>query len=177
MKPVVAHRGEYRGRGYELALNFDDAALADGAVAVSATVTAWSLDRPDDKHQISAELSIARDDRDRPILTVRLKGDVQGVQMDEVIFERPLSELIQAEQILDSIPAWAYTGDPITGCMVRSGLSALVGQLLDCKKSTEELPWYWPRMRALGHCMLQHVPDMTKTAALRAGKCILRFGV
>lgn len=53
--------------------------------------------------------------------------------------------------------------------MVRAGLSALIGQTLDCKKSTAErrsadLPWFKPRMNALGLCMLHDVPDMGVTA-------------
>ena len=176
MKEVVAHREEHRGRVYELSLNFDDAALADGGFSVSAQVQTWTLDRSDDKQYVSAEVTIAPDDEGRPKLTVTLLGNAIGVEGKQAVFEKPLSEFIDADQILDWIPAWLFTGDPITGCMVRSGLSSIVGQLLDCKKSTSEFPWYWPRMSSLGRCMLAHVPEMTKTAALRAGKCIWRFG-
>jgi len=84
--------------------------------------------------------------------------------------------LIDAEQVLDWIPAWCFTGDPITGCLVRAGLSALIGQTLDCKKSTAELPWFKPRMKALGQCMVHHIPDMGVTAAARAARCVMRFG-
>lgn len=85
-------------------------------------------------------------------------------------------DLDDAEQVIDAIPAWVFGGDPILGCLVRSGLSAIVGQTIQCKKDTADSHWYWPRMQALGRCMLLHVPEMTGTAGLRAAKCVYRFG-
>lgn len=123
---------------------------------------------------MNATVSIEQED-ERAVLVVRLaKGAPDEYQVD--VLRKPLSDLIEVDQVLDWIPAWAYTGEPIIGCMVRSGLSALVGELIGCRRSTSELPWYAPRMKALGRCMLEHVPEMTKTAGLRAAKCIWRFG-
>lgn len=176
MKPIKVHVEEHRGRVFELSLNLDDAAMAEGSLRMNAQVATWPEDEPGKRDLVTAEVEVRPDDDGRPIVTVKLAGSLSGTEHERVIFERPLADLIDAEQVLDAIPAWAFGGDLIVGCLVRSGLSALVGQLLDCKKDTAELPWYWDRMRALCRCLLRHVPDMSRTAALRAGKCIWRFG-
>lgn len=176
MKEVIARTDEYKGRKFELSLNFDEKALVDGDFSISAKVRTWPVTNPKDVQSAWAEVTIKQDDEGRPILSVTLRGDVADWKGRQVIFEKPLWDLIDAEQVLDWIPAWCFTGDPITGCMVRAGLSALIGQTLDCKKSTAELPWFKPRMKALGQCMVHHIPDMGVTAAARAARCVMRFG-
>ena len=176
MKEIIAHTVEHQGRKYELSLNFDEVGLVDGKFNVSTQVVTWPIEKPEDKTYLSAELSIQQDDDGRPILRVVLIGNIAGIDGRQAVLEKPLSELLDVQQVLDWIPAWAFTGDPISGCLVRSGLSALVGQILDCKKGTSELHWYLPRMKALGRCMLEHIPEMGATAARRAAVCVWRFG-
>ena len=177
MKEIIAHTVVHNGRNFELSLNFDDVGLVDGEFRVGTQVLTWPVDGPKEKADyVSAEISIKPDDDGRPILRIELLGNVRGMDGRRAVFEKPLSELLDVEQVLDWIPAWVFTGDPISGCLVRSGLSALVGQILDCKKDTSELHWYVPRMKALCRCMLVHIPEMTVTAATRAAKCVWRFG-
>jgi hypothetical protein len=176
MRKIVAHLEEHRGYTRELSLNFDDDALATGSLHITAEVAQWPTGNELAKQVLTASVSIEQDDDDRPVLVVRLSGEVAEVGWKEDVLKKPLWEIVEADQVLDWIPAWAYTGDPITGCMVRSGLSALVGQLLDCRRSTSELPWFKKRMLKLSRCMLEHVPDMAKTAGLRAAKCVWSFG-
>lgn len=176
MKEVIARTEEYKGRKFELSLNFDEKALVDGDFRITARVKTWPVDNPKAVQLAEAEVSIEPDKEGRPILRVTLRGNAAGWEGKKDVFEKPLWDLIDAEQVLDWIPAWCFTGDPITGCLVRAGLSALIGQTLDCKKSTAELPWFKPRMKALGQCMVHHIPDMGVTAAARAARCVMRFG-
>ena len=111
-----------------------------------------------------------------PTIEVIITGTAPGMEGKRSVLRKPLADLIDSEQVIDAIPAWVFTGDPILGCLVRSGLSAIVGQTIQCKKSSADSHWYWPRMQALGRCMLLHVPEMTGTAAIRSAKCVFRFG-
>lgn len=175
MAEITAHSIEHDGKKYTLSLNFAEGAMVEGHYEFSAKVVRERLEPPLEKEEVSATVSIRPDEHMRPIVEVRLSGEVAGIEADFIIFSKPLADLIDAEQVIDSIPAWVF-GDPITGCLVRSGLSAIIGQTLECKKRTAESHWYWERMRAIGRCMIRHVPEMTLTAATRAAKCVWRFG-
>lgn len=175
MAEIIAQKFEHRGQRYELSLHFDDGAMAEGAYALTAKVVREDANPPFRRMEISATATIQEDEHGRPVLEVKLAGDLDGREGDVTIYSKPLAELIDMEQVVDSIPAWVF-GDPITGCLLRSGLSAIIGQTLECKKSTAESHWYWPRMRDLCRCMVRHVPEMTLTAATRAAKCVWRFG-
>ena len=173
---INAHQFEHRGRKYELSLDLDDAAMVQGHYKVSATAQTWHVDTPTIKHSVTAEVAIFQDDDETPTIEVIITGTAPGMEGKRSVLRKPLADLIDSEQVIDAIPAWVFTGDPILGCLVRSGLSAIVGQTIQCKKSSADSHWYWPRMQALGRCMLLHVPEMTGTAAIRSAKCVFRFG-
>lgn len=173
---IVAHQVEHKGRKFELSLNFDEASMVDGHYKISAAAESWAVDDPKNRQAIVADVAIFQDDDQTPTFEVTFSGSVPGMEGKVSVLRKPLADLIDAEQIIDAIPAWVFTGDPVLGCMVRSGLSAIIGQTIQCKKSTADSHWYWERMKALGRCMLHHVPEMTGTAALRAAKCVFRFG-
>ena len=99
--------------------------------------------------------------------------NVQGKEIAVV----PLADLLDESQIIDRIPAWVYGGgDPLKGCLLRAGLSSVVGQVIHCKNETRDLDWYRARISAIGGCLKTNVGRIGSRTALRAAKCALRAG-
>jgi hypothetical protein len=95
----------------------------------------------------------------------------------EPFHKMPLADLIDESQIIDRIPAALIGGgDPFTGCLIRAGLSAVVGQVISCKQATRDVPWNLRRLKAMGHCMREHLGRMGTRAARKALRCVLRLG-
>jgi hypothetical protein len=89
----------------------------------------------------------------------------------------PLADLLDESQIIDRIPAWLYGGgDLLTGCLLRAGLSSVIGQVIRCKNATRDFDWYRPRIRAIGGCLKANFGRVVSRTALRAAKCILTAG-
>jgi hypothetical protein len=175
MPRVITHREEHGAWVYEFALHLDDAALTDGHIAIGVEARRWPRERPDAVQHVTAEVTIQRED-ERLMLVVALNAGGAGIEAQSDELRWDLSQFVSVEQVLEAIPAWALTGDPITGCMVRAGLSTVVGQLLNCKNETAQINAWRERLLALGRCMVRHVPDMTTTAIRRTLGCIARFG-
>ena len=78
MKEVIARTEEYKGRKFELSLNFDEKALVDGDFRITARVKTWLVDNPKAVQLAEAEVSIEPDKEGRPILRVTLRGNAAG---------------------------------------------------------------------------------------------------
>ncbi len=155
---------------YDLEINWDEAAFANGIVAVK--VLARRTERDGDRvategREIAATLKVIP--RERSGKVVLRVGSEKEIEVD-------LSELFDESQILDRIPAAIFTGEPVTGCLIRSGLSSVVGQLITCKSETAGVPWVRDRLIAISRCMRSNIPSMTGRAALRAALCVGRGG-
>jgi len=163
--------------GYELELNWDDEAFAETAtIAFEIAASRHYLnDATATKLEVlSVSVSIEPTKNEPPFLIIRAGG--------EEVVKVSLEPILNESQILDMIPASAYSlifgGDPITGCLIRSGLSTTIGQIIECKNETAGgLKWFRPRMSAIGHCLREHVPAMGARMASRALKCVFTFGI
>lgn len=159
---------ERNGQRYSLSLAWDDEKFAEGEIAFGITATRSSILHPQEKRSISAAVSITLDGDERPILGLVIDG--------ETVYSIPLRALADEEsavaQIIDRIPP-ILAGDPILGCLIRSGISASVGQIILCKSHTEGEAWVRPRLRAVGHCLTESMPDMCAKAVYRAAKCMV----
>lgn len=154
---------------YELSLSWDDKAFIDGNVSFRIDVVRRSLENRDDIMALDATVSIAANKEGQPLLIIKAQG--------KQVAEYKLRDLFDESQVIDMIPAWVYgAGEPITGCLLRSGLSVSVAQILSCRNQTAGVEWYLARMREIGACLLRAIPDMTASAARKAITCILRFG-
>jgi hypothetical protein len=153
---------------YELDLSWNDAAFAENDLAFEVSVTRRTDGVPT-VQKISASVSVRPDANNEPVLYLKV-GTL------EVDF--PLRELFEESQIIDKIPAALYgLGDPLTGCLVRSGLSAVIGQIINCKNQTSGIDWYWDRLHAIGRCMKAQIPSMGAATVLRAAKCVASAGI
>lgn len=154
---------------YELSLSWDDKAFIEGKVSFGIDVVRSSLENRDDKISLDATVSIEANEKEQAILIIKARG--------EAVAEYPLRDLFYESQVIDMIPAWVFGGgEPITGCLLRAGLSVSIAQILSCKNQTAGVEWYSARMRQIGACLLRAIPDMTASAARKAVNCILRFG-
>ena len=162
----LSHRQD--GNEYELGISWNDDSFISGTpeIEISATVR-----RRDWKEPQRVAVTVGLEDRDGgPVLIVSVQGKpILGV---------PLADLLDESQIIDRIPAWIYGGgDPLTGCLLRAGLSSVVGQVIHCKNETRELDWYRARIQAIGGCLNTNVGRMGSRTALRAAKCALKAGL
>lgn len=167
---------------YELTLGWDDGAFVEGNIKFDIVALKRNLETKEEIEALSATLAIVPNpDHDpdseedpSPYAQIVLRNDATG---EEKTVHYPLNMLFEESQIIDLIPAYLFGGDPITGCLIRSGLSATVVQTIDCKNKTAGiLPWFWNRMHQLGRCLLMSVPDMSANMARKSARCILRLG-
>jgi hypothetical protein len=163
---ITHRRGEIE---YELAISWDDDSFRDGTPAIHVAVTVRRGDEYKEAEALEADLAILNNDDGGPDLALSSKG--------REIFRMPLADLFDKSQVIDRIPAWLYGGgDLLTGCLLRAGLSSVVGQVIRCKNATRDLAWYRPRIRAMGGCLRENIGRIGSRTALRAGKCVLSAG-
>jgi len=97
---------------------------------------------------VSISNSIQKNNEGEPVLVVEA-SDFQK--------EFLLKEYFHESEILDRIPGIVFGGDPILGCLVRSGLSTSVGQIISYKNETagfhlEYKYRYLPKRRYPKYC-------------------------
>lgn len=153
---------------YELAISWDDESFIEGQPTIQLAVTVRRGEA--EPRSVTAEVALVNNSNDgAPDLVLRIQG--------KEIVTIPLADLIDETQIIDRIPGWAYgAGDLLTGCLVRGGLSSLLGQVIRCKNSTRHLPWYFPRIQAIGECLKQNLGRIGARTAWRAAKCVITAG-
>ena len=159
---------ERDGETYELAIAWDDAAFADGVVAIDVTASRAKSEHPEDRDELNVTTAVETDGEERPILAIKFQG--------ETVASIPLDELFDESQLIDRIPSFVFGGDPMLGCLVRSGLSASIGQIISCRNETAGVEWVRPRMSEIARCVRGNVPNLCATAAFRAARCSLSLG-
>ena len=152
---------------YELGLDWDDGAFVERQVKID--VTARRRHKNEEQWQeYSVSLSLEDDDEQGPVIRVKSQD------YDEKF---PLNGLLEESQLIDLLPAHVFAGgEPVTGCLIRSGISATVGQIISCRNETAGIEWFRARARAMFSCLRENIPNMTGRMALRAAVCIARGG-
>lgn len=165
---------KYREYEYGFELGWDEDGLMEGEVKFELKATRRHADE-DEVFEIPAEVSLY-EEGESAYIKVSLPT-IEGFE-DKII---PVSELFEgeseAERFLESIPA-LLAGDPILGCLIRSGLSSTIGAILSCKNKTSEILWgHGRRLLAIGRCLRVSIPDFVIKTTIRALKCMSTFGV
>ena len=168
---------------YELTLGWNEEEfIDDGQVGFSVTATRHGIDEngkviAPDAEKLSASVAIVqlRDNENPENLSPVLIVTVQN----EPAFELPLGDLFDEALVIDSIPSTVFgAGDPVLGCLVRSGLSSVVGQIIWCKNETAGMSWQnLRRLREIAGCLLDNISNITARLAGRAALCVFKFGV
>jgi len=153
---------------YELGVGWDDDAFVNGTPEIQVRATVRQRDRGEPR-TVAVSVGIENRDNTGPDLVVSFEGKER--------FRIPLADLLDESQVIDRIPAWMYGGgDPLTGCLIRAGLSSVIGQVIHCKNETGGLDWYRPRVAAIGQCLRANVGRIGARTAVRAAKCALSAG-
>lgn len=151
---------------YDLSISWDEESFVDGnpAIQVSASVRRGANEEPS-----SIDATVA-------ITNGNYGPEISVMVGDQGPFAMPMAELFDEAQLLELIPSFVYGGEPITGCLIRAGLVAVVGQVIRCKNTTQGSEWYLDRIRAMGHCLKMNIGRMGSRATISALKCILTGG-
>lgn len=167
---------------YVLSLGWDDDALVEGDISFSISALKRDIESGEEFEPISASVSIVNaPDYDPeiggepiPYIRVVVENNTTG---EKEIIHYSLQNLFEEFEIIDQIPAYIFGGDPITGCLIRSGISASIVQIISCKNNTAGIvPWFARRLRYLGKCLLHSIPDMSMSMIKKSFKCLRKFG-
>lgn len=158
------------GHTYRLALDFDDAALAQDTIAFN--VMAERTGGEAGLLRVTAKVEIRAEDH----LLVRVG--------DHVIYEARMGDLLghgvePVEEFIENLPpelAMLFGVDPVVGCAVKAGISAIIGQAIDCARALEYRQG-WRIFADYLRCMREHFGQISKTALYRAFRCIYRLGI
>lgn len=157
---------------YLFSLQWNEEEFIDGNLNFKIAVRRWTNKNGHHEELENHELTVAVEEGENglPVLVIYMNG--------EKAFSIPLDEIFSVDGILEAIPAWIYGGgDPITGCLIRSGLSVTIKQILSCKKAIpERIEGFWAKARMIGKCLVQNFPGMCGRLGFRTAKCILRAG-
>ncbi len=161
-----------QGHNYEFSIdldyNLERDRIALDEIVFEIKVTRTNLEN-NERKAISASATITEDEYEGLSLKIEVDGE---------IFNFNLEEEYAVESIIEKIPAVICGGgDPTIGCLVRSGLSTIVRQILDCKTATqipESKVRYIQRIRRMANCLFQNVPSMTLRLAHRITKCMVK---
>lgn len=175
----TVQRGDYE---YELSLGWDDGAFVEGDIKFDISALKKNIETREEIESLSASVAVVPNpDHDpdsgevpSPFVQIVVRHEMTG---QEETINYPLSALFEESQIVDLIPAFMFSGEPFTGCLIRSGISTTVAQIIGCKNETAGvLPWFWDRVSQLGQCLLVSIPDMSANMVRKSVRCILRLG-
>lgn len=152
---------------YELELNWDDKAFVENAIKFG--ITARRKHKAENEwYEHSVSLSLEEDEELGPVICI---------STDNFNDKFPLNGLVEESEFIDWLPAHVFgAGDPITGCLIRSGLSTTIGQIISCRNETAAIKWFIQRAKAICFCVKDNIPAMTGKMALRATLCIVKGG-
>ncbi len=153
---------------YELKIGWDDEAFVDGSIAFTVCASKRNIETQKTMDNIEAIVSIEKDENNQPILTISDNSELNVTY--------PLKDLFEESQIIDLIPAAFFGGEPFTGCLIRSGLSTSIAQIIESKNETSGIPWYIERCKAIGSTFISALPDMSGKMARKALRCMIRMG-
>jgi hypothetical protein len=76
------------------------------------------------------------------------------------------------ESVINDLPAV----DPIFGCIIKSGLSTTIGQIIKCNKQVPKDSNFRKKLRPILDCLGKNKYTMLSKFTLRTLKCMLFFG-
>lgn len=155
-------------RNFKFEFEWDDEEFVERNIRFDMKLTTWKNGEEENAETINFAVAIEPGDGEVPNLVIYLRN--------ERIMSIPIDATNSVEEILDMIPGALFSGgEPITGCLIRSGLSVAISQIIECKNSTEWAPWYWQRIREIKNCLRINLPDMFGKFVARSLRCII-FG-
>lgn len=160
-------------RSYNFVLEWNDREFEEGYLCFKIIIDSWHTDmerRPEYSESFIFEVAVEPvGDEQKPVLKVKFK--------DNDVINLPFDEIFSEDEIIEMIPGWVYGGgDPVCGCLIRSGLSVTIGQLVKCKNQTSDKSWFWERAKCIGKCLKQSFPKMCGRLAFRVARCIFNVG-
>jgi hypothetical protein len=167
MPRILVAGVERKQHRYEIEIEWNDAEFVGGELSFRISGSRRRLDGRGEVESLEATVGIRPGEENQPQLFISIGGED---------FHIDLRDLVDEASILDRIPAHFYTGDPLTGCIVRAGISSVLSQIIECRNETTGVDWYKRRARAMWRCLREHVPSMCGKAAFRAVRCIARAG-
>ena len=150
---------DHEGSTYSLNIDFDDSAIVEDTIAFDVSAAKTGGNSP--AINLTARVEI-HPPKDEVIIFI---GDEEVFRFG--VFEHDQSS---AEQLIDRIPAEILL-DPIIGCAVKAGVSAVVGQGIECCRNLEA-NLRWRIVTEYMGCMRENFGSISKTAVYRAFRCI-----
>jgi hypothetical protein len=167
MPKLVTLNFEQAEYDYTLDLHWLDVAFQNNEVNLSVTASRKLVNEKYWKPSPELNVSIVEND-EHPLIQIK---------SEETFEQFGISSLSDEAEIIDKLPAQIFSfGDPISGCLIRAGLSSILGQIIVCRKQTSGVPWFKERAKAMGLCLKEHIPEMTGRAAFKAAVCIAKVG-
>ena len=158
---------------YELSLGWDEEGLIEGNIEFRLNAKRRHI-HGGEIIEVPATVGLYQED---DLSYIGVKLSLPNGEISETI---PISDLFEGEskteQFLESIPA-LIAGDPLLGCLVRSGLSSTIGTILSCKNKTSSIPWSGRRLLSIGRCLRANISSFVTKFGVRAIKCMVRFGM
>lgn len=153
----------YNGSKYSLLLDFDDSAIMEDTIAFD--VVAKRSGGKFEELTLSARVEIIP--RDREIVVYAAGQEI--ARLDG--FNTRETDI---EELFQKLPT-EFMIDPVTGCAIKAGLSAIIGQAVACFRSLEANV-LWAEFKEYLGCMAGNFSSISKTAMFRAFKCIWKLG-
>jgi hypothetical protein len=179
MPRIFAYRFIKGDHEYNLDVSIDDEALVKDSLSFAVTAQYrhlkedhWqtvtvSLDYDFGENQITATF-----DGIAVPITLSLKPFIDEVK--SIVADAITPGLDRAiERIIQGVPV----PDPIFGCLLKAGISTLVGQLLRCLQQIREVPTFGQRVRETARCLRHNGIAMLSTAARRTFMCMVTLGI
>jgi len=165
---ITFRRGDIE---YGLSLGLEEEQLSEGIIDFK--IRAFRRGRePGQEFVVVSHITIEEDEEKGALLKIAIG--------DEDVFTLPLAEVFDEESVigraLESVHATVFGGDLLIGCLVRSGCSATIGEIISCKNDTAAIPWFRRRAVAMGKCLRQHIPEILMKTMFRATRCVLQAG-
>lgn len=83
----------------------------------------------------------------------------------------PLDAVI--ERAIQALP---FPFDPVLGCLIKSGIASIAGQIVRCYNGTGEFEGRLARARAIARCLGENVGRIFWATTRRTFNCVLRLG-
>jgi hypothetical protein len=150
----------FNDTSYRVEFSFDDREIMNDAVVFTLQASRTVNETTD---YINATLEIL------PWKNV-VRITIEGMEVREFeLIDKPNSEI---EAFLQSIPV----PDPILGCAIKAGVSAIIGQAQDCINSCI-LRERWGKIQEFAECMRGHIGSIGGKALRRAFGCMISGGL
>jgi hypothetical protein len=179
---------EAEGKHYSLDFRLDDAAIVDNTLSIDVVAEVGEPLKRSYSKTLTAQLDYAKrviriNDRTkmlyyRPIESFKDPGSLQedaptaNPNEDDALSGEAWDAATEiVEQGIDAMPAT----DPLVGCLLRAGLSTIIGQLLRCYNATWRSDGA-ARLKSVLDCLKKNGITILGRASKRFLKCALALG-